>query len=37
VASISSVVRVMVGTIMIASATPPANAEKCFCCITISE
>ena len=31
VASISSVVRVMVGTIMMASATPPASAEKCFC------
>ena len=28
VASISSVVRVIVGTIIIASATPPAKAEK---------
>ena len=28
--SISSVVRQMVGTIMIARATPPASAEKCF-------
>ena len=28
--SISSVVRVIVGTIMMASATPPASAEKCF-------
>ena len=37
VASISSVVRVMVGTIMMASATPPAKAEKCFCFMTTSE
>ena len=28
--SISSVVRVMVGTIIMAKATPPAKAEKCF-------
>ena len=28
--SISSVVREMVGIIMIANATPPAKAEKCF-------
>ena len=32
--SISSVVRVMVGIIMMASATPPASAEKCFCVST---
>ena len=37
VASISSVVRVMVGTIMMARAMPPARAEKCFCLITTSE
>jgi len=37
VISISSVVRVIVGTIMMASATPPENAEKCICRITISE
>ncbi len=28
--NISSVVRVIVGTIMIAKATPPASAEKCL-------
>lgn len=34
--SISSVVRVMVGTIMMPKATPPASAEKCFCGTTMS-
>ena len=29
--ALNEVVRAMVGTIMIASATPPASAEKCFC------
>jgi hypothetical protein len=32
---ISSVVRMTIGTMSIASATLPANAEKCFCGATI--
>src|SRR5580658_2523502 len=37
ISSISSVVRVTVGIIMIPSATPPENAEKWPCGTTISE
>ncbi len=37
ISSISSVVRVMVGIIMMPRATPPESAEKCFCGTTISE
>ena len=31
ISSISSVVRVMIGTIMMPRATPPEIAEQCFC------
>ena len=34
--NISSVVRVIVGIIMMPSATPPERAEKCFCGTTMS-